>query len=105
MIHIPPEVQTAAGIPAAQTLQCSFSGFCHAIRREHFAQAQLVRRQLFVAEYAVGMAEDRAVFRAERTEKLLQFFRADLPVNLLLWREDVLVEQQPCKRIIVRIVI
>ena len=105
MIHIPPEVQTAAGIPAAQTLQCSFSGFCHAIRREHFAQAQLVRRQLFVAEYAVGMAEDRAVFRAECVKKLLQFFRADLPVNLLLWREDVLVEQQPCKRIIVRIVI
>ena len=28
----PPEVQAAAGVPAAQTLQCSFSGFCHAIR-------------------------------------------------------------------------
>ena len=54
MIHIPPEVQTAAGIPAAQTLQCSFSGFCHAIRREHFTQAQLVRRQLFVASNAFG---------------------------------------------------
>ena len=105
MIHIPPEVQAAAGVSAAQALQCSFSGFCHAIRREHFAQAQLVRRQLFVAEYAVGMAEDRAVFRAECVKKLLQFFRADLPVNLLLWREDVLVEQQPRKRIIVRIVI
>ena len=52
MIHIPPEVQVAAGIPAAQTLQCSFSGFCHAIRREHFAQAKLVRRQLFVASNA-----------------------------------------------------
>ena len=52
MIHIPPEVQTAAGIPAAQTLQCSFSGFCHAIRREHFTQAKLVRRQLFVASNA-----------------------------------------------------
>ena len=49
MIHIPPEVQAAAGIPAAQALQCSFSGFCHAIRREHFAQAQLVRGQLFFA--------------------------------------------------------
>ena len=105
MIHIPPEVQAAAGVSAAQALQCSFSGFCHAIRREHFAQAQLVRGQLFVAEHAVGMTEDRAVFRAECVKKLLQFFRADLPVNLLLWREDVLVEQQPCKRIIVRIVI
>ena len=52
MIHIPPEVQAAAGVPAAQTLQCSFSGFCHAIRREHFAQAKLVRRQLFVASNA-----------------------------------------------------
>ena len=52
MIHIPPEVQAAAGIPAAQTLQCGFSGFCHAIRREHFAQAKLVRRQLFVASNA-----------------------------------------------------
>ena len=52
MIHIPPEVQTAAGVPAAQALQCSFSGFCHAIRREHFAQAKLVRRQLFVASNA-----------------------------------------------------
>ena len=52
MIHIPPEVQTAAGIPAAQALQCGFSGFCHAIRREHFAQAKLVRRQLFVASNA-----------------------------------------------------
>ena len=54
MIHIPPEMQAAAGIPAAQTLQCSFSGFCHAIRREHFTQAQLVRRQLFVASNAFG---------------------------------------------------
>ena len=52
MIHIPPEVQAAAGVPAAQALQCSFSGFCHAIRREHFAQAKLVRRQLFVASNA-----------------------------------------------------
>ena len=52
MIHIPPEVQAAAGIPAAQALQCSFSGFCHAIRREHFTQAKLVRRQLFVASNA-----------------------------------------------------
>ena len=52
MIHIPPEVQAAAGVPAAQTLQCSFSGFCHAIRREHFTQAKLVRRQLFVASNA-----------------------------------------------------
>lgn len=49
------------------------------------------------------MTEDRAVFRAERTEKLLQFLRADLPVNRLLRREGVLVEQQPRKRIIVRI--
>ena len=52
MIHIPPEVQTTAGVSAAQALQCSFSGFCHAIRREHFAQAKLVRRQLFVASNA-----------------------------------------------------
>ena len=52
MIHIPPEVQTAAGIPAAQALQCSFSGFCHAVRREHFTQAKLVRRQIFVASNA-----------------------------------------------------
>ena len=52
MIYLPPEVQAAAGIPAAQTLQCSFSGFCHAIRREHFTQAKLVRGQLFVASNA-----------------------------------------------------
>ena len=52
MIHIPPEVQAAAGVSAAQALQCSFSGFCHAVRREHFAQAQLVRGQLFVASNA-----------------------------------------------------
>ena len=52
MIHIPPEVQAAAGVPAAQALRCSFSGFCHAIRREHFTQAQLVCRQLFVASNA-----------------------------------------------------
>ena len=32
MIHIPPEVQTAAGIPAAQTLQCSTTLL--SIRRE-----------------------------------------------------------------------
>ena len=50
------------------------------------------------------MTEDRAVFRAECAKKLLQFLRADLPVNGLLRREDVLVEQQPRKRIIVRIV-
>ena len=49
MIHIPPEVQAAAGIPAAQALQC---GFCHAVRREHFTQAKLVCRQLFVASNA-----------------------------------------------------
>ena len=52
MIYLPPEAQAAAGVPAAQVLQCGFSGFCHAIRREHFAQAQLVRRQLFVASNA-----------------------------------------------------
>ena len=52
MIHIPPEVQAAAGVSAAQALQCSFSGFCHAIRREHFTQAKLVRGQLFVASNA-----------------------------------------------------
>ena len=104
MIHIPPEVQTAAGIPAAQALQCGFSCFCYAVRREHFTQTKLVRGQLFVAEHAIGMTEDRAVFRAERTEKLLQFLRADLPVNSLFRREAVLVEQQPRKRIIVRIV-
>ena len=103
MIHIPPEVQTAAGVTAAQALQCSFPGFCHTVRREHFAQAKLVRRQLFVAEYAVGMTEDRAVFRAECAKKLLQFLRADLPVNGLFRRESMLVEQQPRKRIIVRI--
>ena len=56
-----------------------------------------------VAEHAIGMTEDCAVFRAERTEKLLQFLRADLPVNSLFRREDVLVEQQPRQRIIVRI--
>ena len=50
------------------------------------------------------MAEDRAILCAERAEKLLQFLRADLPVNSLFWREDVLVEQQPRKRILVRIV-
>lgn len=50
------------------------------------------------------MTEDRVVFRAECAKKLLQFLRADLPVNRLLWREGVLVKQQPCKRIIVRIV-
>ena len=57
-----------------------------------------------VAEYAVGMTEDRTILCAERAEKLLQFLRADLPVNGLLRRESVLVEQQPRKRIIVRIV-
>ena len=72
MIHIPPEVQAAAGVSAAQALQCSFSGFCHAIRREHFTQTQLVRRQLFVAEHAIGMTEDRAVFRAERLCNFIQ---------------------------------
>ena len=51
------------------------------------------------------MTEDRAVFRTECAKKLLQFLCADLPVNGLLRREDVLVEQQPRKRIIVRIVI
>ena len=105
MIHIPPEVQAAAGIPAAQTLQCSFSGFCHAIRREHFAQAQLVRGQLFVAERAIGMTENCAVFCTECVKKLLQFLRADLPVNSLFRRESVLVKQQLRKRIIVRIII
>ena len=49
------------------------------------------------------MTEDCAVFRAECVKKLLQFFRADLPVNSLFRRESVLVEQQPRKRIIVRI--
>lgn len=58
-----------------------------------------------VAEYAVGMTEDRAVFRAECAKKLLQFLRADLPVNGLLRREGALVDQQPRKRIIVRIII
>ena len=54
MIHIPPEVQAAAGVPAAQVLQCGFSCFCYAVRREHFTQAQLVRRQLLVASNAFG---------------------------------------------------
>ena len=49
------------------------------------------------------MTEDCPVFRAECAKKLLQFLRADLPVNGLLRRESVLVEQQPRKRIIVRI--
>ena len=53
MIHIPPEVQAAAGIPAAQALQCGFSCFCYAVRREHFTQAKLVCRQLFVASNAI----------------------------------------------------
>lgn len=57
-----------------------------------------------VAEHAIGVTENCAVFRTERTEKLLQFLRADLPVNSLFRRESVLVEQQPRKRIIVRIV-
>ena len=48
MIYLPPEAQAAAGVPAAQVLQCGFSGFGHTVRREHFAQAKLVRRQLFV---------------------------------------------------------
>ena len=52
MIYLPPEVQTAAGVPAAQALQCGFSCFGHTVRREHFAQAKLVRRQLFVASNA-----------------------------------------------------
>ena len=51
------------------------------------------------------MTEDCTVFRAERAEKLLQFLRADLPINSLFRRESVLVEQQPRKRIIIRIVI
>ena len=45
-------MQAAAGIPAAQALQCGFSGFCYAVRREHFAQAKLVCGQLFVASNA-----------------------------------------------------
>ena len=49
------------------------------------------------------MTEDRTILCAERAEKLLQFLRADLPVNSLFRRESVLVEQQPRKRIIVRI--
>lgn len=57
-----------------------------------------------VAEHAIGMTENCAVFRTERTEKPLQFLRADLPVNSLFRRESMLVEQQPRKRIIVRIV-
>lgn len=57
-----------------------------------------------VAEHAIGMTENCAILCAERAEKLLQFLRADLPVNRLLWREGVLVKQQPRKRIIVRIV-
>ena len=57
-----------------------------------------------VAEHAIGMTENCAVFRTERTEKPLQFLRADLPVNSLFRRESVLVEQQPRKRILVRIV-
>ena len=51
------------------------------------------------------MTENCAVFRTERTEKPLQFLRADLPVNGLLRREGALVDQQPRKRIIVRIII
>ena len=57
-----------------------------------------------VAEHAIGMTENCAVFRAECVKKPLQFLRADLPVNSLFRRESVLVEQQPRKRIIVRIV-
>ena len=49
------------------------------------------------------MTEDRTILCAECAEKLLQFLRADLPVNSLFRRESVLVEQQPRKRIIVRI--
>ena len=52
MIYLPPEVQAAAGVSAAQTLQCGFSCFCYAVRREHFTQAKLVCRQLFVASNA-----------------------------------------------------
>ena len=51
------------------------------------------------------MTENCAVFRTERTEKPLQFLRADLPINSLFRRESVLVKQQPRKQIIVRIVI
>ena len=105
MIHIPPEVQAAAGIAASQMLQRGFSCLCHAIPGQHFPQSQFIRRQLFVAEHAIGMTENCPVFRAECVKKLLQFFRADLPVNRLLWREGALVEQQPRKRIIIRIVI
>ena len=57
-----------------------------------------------VAEHAIGMTENCAVFRTERTEKPLQFLRADLPINSLFRRESVLVKQQPRKQIIVRIV-
>ena len=51
------------------------------------------------------MTEDRTILCAERAEKLLQFLRADLPVNGLFRCKGVLVEQQPRKRIIIRIVI
>ena len=47
----------------------------------------------------------QTVYSDECAKKLLQFLRADLPVNGLFRRESVLVEQQPRKRIIVRIVI
>ena len=47
------------------------------------------------------MTENCAILCAERAEKLLQFLRADLPINSLFRRESVLVEQQPRKRIIV----
>ena len=45
MIHIPPEVQTAAGIPAAQTLQCSFSGFFLYIKGQARKMNQKIREK------------------------------------------------------------
>ena len=84
-------------------LQRSFSCLCHAIRGQHFPQSQFIRRQLFIAEHPVGMTKNRAIFGAEFAEKLLQFFRANLPVNGLLRRKGMLVKQQPGKRIIIGI--
>lgn len=49
------------------------------------------------------MTKNRAIFGAEFTEKLLQFFCANLPVNGLLRRKGMLIKQQPGNWIIVGI--
>ena len=61
----PPEVQAVAGDTGCADAPVQLFWLLSRHPARAFAQAQLVRGQLFVAEHAVGMTEDCAVFRAE----------------------------------------